>query len=107
MTEAGPLGLISEDEEDEETGADIKLPGVRRGEGRRETVCVCGGGRGGLVMLKMTSLAFHGFTISGDLSSRKTRPEIRIKSIQFSPTGVYRVCANCSSNCTSFHPPPT
>jgi periodic tryptophan protein 2 len=53
MTEAGPLDLISEDEEDEETGADIKLPGVRR----------------------------------GDLSSRKTRPEIRIKSIQFSPTG--------------------
>ena len=44
MTEAGPLGLISEDEEDEETGADIKLPGVRRGEGRRETVCVWGGG---------------------------------------------------------------
>ena len=35
MTEAGPLDLISEDEEDDEmgeSGADIKLPGVHRGE---------------------------------------------------------------------------
>lgn len=31
MTEAGPLDLISEDEEEEEEGADIKLPGVHRG----------------------------------------------------------------------------
>ena len=31
MTEAGPLDLISEDEEEEESGADIKLPGVYRG----------------------------------------------------------------------------
>ncbi len=31
MTEAGPLELISEDEDEEQRGTDIKLPGVRRG----------------------------------------------------------------------------
>ena len=38
MTEAGPLDLISEDEEDEEAAGAIKLPGVHRGvlvEGRK------------------------------------------------------------------------
>jgi periodic tryptophan protein 2 len=55
MTEAGPLGLISgdEEEEEEERGDGLKLPGVYR----------------------------------GDLSSRKVKPEIRVKSVQFSPTG--------------------
>lgn len=37
MTEAGPLDLISEDEEEEEEGADIKLPGVHRG--RMQACC--------------------------------------------------------------------
>ena len=31
MTEAGPLELFSGEEEEEEEGGDIRLPGVRKG----------------------------------------------------------------------------
>ena len=57
MTEAGPLELLSGDEEEDSDsgGRNIKLPGV----------------------------------IKGDMSSRRTRPEIRVKCVQFSPTGTF------------------
>ena len=38
MTEAGPVDLISEDEDEEEGWKDIKLPGVRKGGQNREVV---------------------------------------------------------------------
>ncbi|XP_011404778.1 PREDICTED: periodic tryptophan protein 2 homolog [Amphimedon queenslandica] len=55
MTEAGPLDMISDDDErdSDDDRRLIPLPGVRK----------------------------------GDYSSRKTHPEIRTKSLQFSPTG--------------------
>ena len=73
MTEAGAVELISEDEEDaeEDMAADIKLPGVHRGI---HTCVEC--------LIILTALF-----PAGDMSSRRTRPEIRVKSLQFSPTG--------------------
>lgn len=76
MTEAGPLDLISEDEE-EEAGADIKLPGVHRGY-----MQTCS-----MLCRERIHMCMYIFSVLGDMSSRKTRPEIRVKSIQFSPTG--------------------
>ena len=83
MTEAGPLELLSGDE-GEDRGPDIKLPGVTKGI----AMCVC-----------MCLFSYDCFRVCvcvfcvcvcylGDMSSRQTKPEIRVKSVQFSPTGM-------------------
>ena len=38
MTEAGPVDLISEDEDEEQGWKDIKLPGVRKGRKNKKVV---------------------------------------------------------------------
>ncbi len=78
MTEAGPLDLLSGDEEEGEGNTDIKLPGVTKGmtwtweRGEHSYM--------GALFVRL---------YSGDMSSRRTKPEIRVKCVQFSPTGMY------------------
>lgn len=70
MSEAGPLDLLEVDSDSDKE--DLSLPGVLKGK-----YSVRWG--------RVTS------TIAGDMSSRKTRPQVRTKCVQFSPTGWFVV----------------
>lgn len=77
MTEFGSLALVDDGAGDED-GVDISLPGVRKGS---------------LVLFTISEFSSYRWSkhgvrlVKGDMSSRHFKPEIRVSSLRFSPTG--------------------
>lgn len=86
MTEFGSLALVDEGAGDGD-GVNISLPGVRRGR-RPSLVSFCSALSSSFFFLSFFSAHPNALVLSaGDMSSRHFKPEIRVSSLRFSPTG--------------------
>lgn len=84
MTEFGSLALVDEGAGDGD-GVNISLPGVRRGR-RPSLVSFCSALSSSFFFFSSPLIQTCSLS-AGDMSSRHFKPEIRVSSLRFSPTG--------------------
>lgn len=118
MTEFGSLALVDEGAGDGE-GVNISLPGVRKGmPSLKRAVMKYDNPQKGwhhcrpaddpkwwsifyvvlCIRLCFYSYFLYGFFFKGDMSSRHFKPEIRVSSLRFSPTGRLSLSTECARN---------